>query len=778
MRLPRPTAGEPSAPAPLLFGPFALDADTGELRKHGLRVRLSGQPVQILLLLLANPGGLVTREELRERLWSEGTFVDFEHGVNAAINKLRRTLGDSAERPRYVETVPGRGYRFIGSLERAPEPVPPMAGSAPEESSITGRRRNRSLTVAAIGAVAALPLLMTLSWRDDAPSDPSPWKVVRLTADTGISDYPALSPDGRLLAYSSDAEARGDHDVSDGGTDLYVKQVAGSSPIRLTFDGAGNTMPDFSPDGSRIVFRSNREGGGIFEMPALGGEARFVVKNGFNPRFSPDGSHVAYWVGPRSVAATVPGNGEVWVVPVAGGPPRRVGAGFTTARYPVWHPEGRHLLIVGYASTRAFDSSAIDWWLVATDDSTAVRTGAYEALRRARIEPGDSRRTPVRTIPQPSCWSSQSGNVTFSMVQGDSSNLWQVEVSTRTGKVVGSPERLTTGAGSDVRASCASRGDIVFAKVETRRDVWLLPFDVNLGTSTGVPARMTHGLPSHDNPSLAKDGRFVAFTSERSGRGNIWRRDLATGKDVQVAPSSFVQRYPVSDASGDSVAFSVYEQDTRVVYLATPGGEAQKVCDGCLRATDWSLDGKTLVVMSGNPTQISLLNVASRRQVPLVTSALNVLYGRLSPDNHWISFTVREGPSRSRIVIAPVDGSKPVPESSWIAIAEVESDDYANWSPDGGTLYFTSSTDGYACVWGQRLETGSLRPLGESFAVQHFHGRVHFDHGGWSAAAGSIAIPLVEKTGNVWMMTRPMRGESNNTRAVALASHAIRAHTD
>ena len=759
MPLPHQTARECSPPASLVFGPFVLNAHAGELRKRGVRVRLSGQPFEILLLLLANHGGLVTREELRERLWSDGTFVDFEHGVNAAINKLRRALGDSAEHPRYIETVPGRGYRFIGSLERAPVPVPSIEASSSEEPSRIGRRRNRSLTVAAVAAVASLTVAVALWRRSDDPSDSRPWKVVRLTADTGISDDPALSPDGRLLAYSSDAEARGNRDLSAGGTDLYVKQVAGGSPIRLTFDGAGNAMPDFSPDGTRIVFRSSRDGGGVFEMPALGGEARFIVKDGFNPRFSPDGSHVAYWVGPQSVAATVPGNGTVWVVSVAGGRPQRVGARFTTARYPIWHKDGRHLLILGYPSTRAFDSSAIDWWLVATDDSSAVRTGAYEALLQAGIEPGNSRRTPVRTIPQPYCWSSRGDKVTFSMQDGDSSNLWQVEVSPRTGKVAGAPQRLTTGAGSDVRASCTPDGELVFAKVETRRDVWLLPFDLNLGSPTGAPERITHGLPSHDNPSLARNGQFAAFVSDRSGRGNIWRRDLVTGKDLSVAPSSFVQRFPVSNASGDSVAFSVYEQDKRVVYVATPGGEAQKVCDGCLRATDWSVDGKTLVVHGGDPTQINLLDIASRRLVPLVTSALNVLYGRLSPDNHWISFTVRDGPNRSRIVVAPVDRSKPVTESSWIAIAEVEPDDYANWSPDGRTLYFTSSRDGHACVWGQRLETGSLRPVGEGFAVQHFHGRLYFDHGGWSAAADRIAIPLVEKIGNLWMMTRSRRGE-------------------
>jgi DNA-binding winged helix-turn-helix (wHTH) protein len=109
------TDRQPS-PGSLLFGPFELNAPAGELRKAGVPVRVSGQPIQILATLLAHAGEVVTRDQLRSEVWGEVTFVDFEHGLNAAINKLRRALGDSAESPRYIETVPGRGYRFIGEV--------------------------------------------------------------------------------------------------------------------------------------------------------------------------------------------------------------------------------------------------------------------------------------------------------------------------------------------------------------------------------------------------------------------------------------------------------------------------------------------------------------------------------------------------------------------------------------------------------------------------------------------------------------------------------------
>ena len=132
---------QPKSPVRYAFGPFEVDA-AGELRKKGVRLRLSGQPLQILLTLLAHPGEVATREQLREEVWNETTFVDFEHGLNAAMNKLRRALGDSAENPRYIETVPGRGYRFIGAAE--PDHVvpafPPMSLSFRKNGVTVGVR--------------------------------------------------------------------------------------------------------------------------------------------------------------------------------------------------------------------------------------------------------------------------------------------------------------------------------------------------------------------------------------------------------------------------------------------------------------------------------------------------------------------------------------------------------------------------------------------------------------------------------------------------------------
>src|SRR5258708_14687925 len=151
------------------FGPFEADLRAGELRKHGVKLKLVGQPFEVLAMLLESPGQLVTREELRTRLWPTDTFVDFDHGLNAAVNKLRDALSESAEKPTYVETLPRRGYRFIsavdlpGSLglnipvpERPPSPQPPAVVAETQIPSRYGRRRVFDTTVVLVVILAVV----------------------------------------------------------------------------------------------------------------------------------------------------------------------------------------------------------------------------------------------------------------------------------------------------------------------------------------------------------------------------------------------------------------------------------------------------------------------------------------------------------------------------------------------------------------------------------------------------------------------------------------------
>jgi len=189
------------------FGVYEADAGKGELRKHGLRVKLHAQPFQVLTMMLERPGELVSREEMRTRLWGSDTFVDFDHGLNTAVNKIRDALNDSAARPRYVETVPGKGYRFVAPVERVDEVAPaapattavqhagrPGVLSTPEELPAPPRKvvRILILMVQALYLTFYLTALANLREVDDVLAEAQLWSpavmlgVVAGSAAAGI----------------------------------------------------------------------------------------------------------------------------------------------------------------------------------------------------------------------------------------------------------------------------------------------------------------------------------------------------------------------------------------------------------------------------------------------------------------------------------------------------------------------------------------------------------------------------------------------------------------
>lgn len=211
------------------FGPFELDAPAGELRRHGLKVRLRGRPIEILICLLERTGEVVTREDLRTRLWTSDTFVDFDHGLNSAMNKLREALGDTAENPRYVETVPRRGYRFIAPVESVPRPgpvlpvasttstpVPIVATAAPVAQPAPGRRAGRTGRWLVAAAVVAAGVFVG-TW------------LVRERLWRGASGKAMLI----VLPFENRSGNADDEFFSDGVTDEMIAQLGALDPKRL-----------------------------------------------------------------------------------------------------------------------------------------------------------------------------------------------------------------------------------------------------------------------------------------------------------------------------------------------------------------------------------------------------------------------------------------------------------------------------------------------------------------------------------------------------------------
>ena len=205
-----------ASPRIVRFGVFDVDLGRGELRKQGVRLRLQEQPFQVLAALLEQPGEIVSREELIRRLWPDGTVVDFDRGLNAAITRLRQTLSDSAETPRYVETVARRGYRFVAAVD--------TPGTAPVlvERRLTKRRLWPA--IAAVAVVAGLVLATSVMVRRQPPVAPAVLDPTPLTTDPGSERNPTFSPDGSQVAY--------EWDRGDGVPRIYMKAVGAGDPIR------------------------------------------------------------------------------------------------------------------------------------------------------------------------------------------------------------------------------------------------------------------------------------------------------------------------------------------------------------------------------------------------------------------------------------------------------------------------------------------------------------------------------------------------------------------
>ena len=260
------------------FGPFDVSTDSEELRKNGVRLNLSGQAIQVLLILVEVPGRLVTREEIQQKLWPGASFGDFDHGLNAAVNRLREVLGDSATQPKFVETVPRRGYRFIGQIAETPRQAVPdavEAGSSRKGNrSLTWFRRHWMLVLSGAGALLVVCVGGYILGRR-VTKTPENLTVVPFTTYPGFEAGPSFSPDGNQIVFNW---YHGNESSTMIKADLYVKQIGNEHAVRLTNHEADFIVPAWSPDGQNIAFGMvGKDGNGIFLVPALGGHELSLI---------------------------------------------------------------------------------------------------------------------------------------------------------------------------------------------------------------------------------------------------------------------------------------------------------------------------------------------------------------------------------------------------------------------------------------------------------------------------------------------------------------------
>jgi eukaryotic-like serine/threonine-protein kinase len=305
----------------------------------------------------------------------------------------------------------------------------------------------------------------------------------------------------------------------------------------------------------------------------------------------------------------------------------------------------------------------------------------------------------------------------------------------------------------------AKNGALVFSSLLEDGDIWSLPVDANHGKAIGKVKQVTQLGSAEYNPSISMDGKSLVFLSDRSGNPDAWMKDMETGREKALTVTPLQEISPTISSDGAWVAFFTSAGDIQVIAIS--GGVTKTVCEGCGGAWNWSPDNQSLIFnrgsIRGGLADLYLLDLSSGTKTALLRHPVSgVGQGNFSPDFRWITFVLAL--PGCRVFIAPFRGDAAIPQKDWFALGDGSSwDDKPRWSPDGNLLYFTSDRDGFVCLWAQRLNPATKRPIGAPFAIYHVHqARRSMANVGYgpleiSVARDKIVFNMTELTGNIWI---------------------------
>jgi Tol biopolymer transport system component len=606
---------------------------------------------------------------------------------------------------RTLERDPRRRLRDIGDAR--PDIDDAMAPDRKALTTSTSRGSSRLQWVgwgAATVAIALTTGWLAIRWQAAQPAfdEMSGTVIERLTTEAGLQVTPALSLDGHLLAYASDRAGHGD-------LDIWVQQPGGGGLFPVTSENADEYAPDFSPDGNQIAFRSEKDGGGVYLVPTLGGSPRLIVKDGRSPRFSPDGSQLAYWTGQwRGAVSSLPS--AVFVQSLNGGAPQRFLRDFFVAREPVWAPDGRSLLVLGRRNDTAPLSETYDYWWVPLDGRPPARSGVLDLrdFRRAIDEAGLS-------WPVTGTWNASG---LFVSLRG---SIWSIPLSPVTGRVVGAPRRVTVGTSRYLGAT-VSHNDVVVAAIENPRVIERAPIDSSANPLPTVRVYSDHS-PGASRPAQTSDGLTVVYTRDGSRFTELWARNVRSGQEHQLARV---------DTRGQGLSPAISPDGSRVVYtigpepegagyvMETSGGVPRPVCTGCVTYGFLSDNHRILAILD-HGHGVGIVDTSNGAQ-SLVVQAPDHILSRAhpSPNDRWLAFRGIKG-TVSKVYLVPLTSGRLALPEHWTQIDEPTTTGRpCGWSLDSQVLFMLLDTDGFRCLWGQRVDA-SGKPVGAPYAARHFH---------------------------------------------------------
>jgi Tol biopolymer transport system component/DNA-binding winged helix-turn-helix (wHTH) protein len=621
---------------PIRFGPFEVDLGATELRKRGRKVPLQDQPFKVLALLVQRPGDLVSREELQRALWPSHTFGEFDEGLNKAVQKLRQALDDSSDNPRFIETLPRRGYRFIAAVDSfiedaaatASQPAP--AAGPPSVEPI--KRRRAEVWAWLLVGIVLLALLVVAGvhfWTVHPTSQPVS-NAVPLTSYPGRQINPALSPDGKQVAFAWDGE-KGDN------FDIYVKLVnAGEQPLRLTSNPAAEFTPAWSPDGRYIAFcRELPDHIEIWMITALGGGDRKLGESAGcgGLSWSPNGKFLALV---DKSASHGPFN--IFFLSVESGGKQKITSSvpneYEGDYSPHFSPDGRNIAF----RTNIFAVGEI-YVLPLSSNGTPVGEPRRLISEGHRIVDFD--------------WAADSRSIVFAS-EGSRAGLWEIPASG------GVPQRLPVAA-ENARGVSISRSDdrLVYVHEVFDSNIWRVP-GPNSPEANAAPTRLIASTRIDDEPQFSRTGEKIAFCSSRSGSVEIWTCDREGHNPVQL--TSLAGPTPGSprwSPDGRWIAFDcINEQNYDLYVISAAGGLPRRLTAG---ASDnvrpsWSRDGRWIYFASRRRGEFAIWKVPAQGggAVQVVnTRGGNEVFE--SPDGKSVYYAKGNEPGLWK---APVDGGE------------------------------------------------------------------------------------------------------------------------